>query len=311
MTTPERAGADFRTMFSLAGRMALVTGASRGIGAAIARMLGQMGADVAVNHLDDAAAAAAVVGELHAIGRRAAALDVDVGRKDVATALVMATEAALGPIDVLVICAARSIYAKLEDVREEDVDAQIETNFKAMVRLLNGVVPGMAKRRFGRVVTIGSIVQAAPLPILPIYAAMKAAHDNLMRGLACRWAAHGVTLQQRVARADPHRAQCLAPRARRRLGRIFALGELRGPRGRTRGSRVHGGDVLRAWRVIRHGREPVCGRRRADPGPPGHGGTNIGRLNGGSYGLAKSLEDSSWYSVSAPLRGARYRRSRW
>jgi len=60
--------------------------------------------------------------------------------------------------------------------------------------LLKAVVPGMVKRRFGRVVTIGSIVQAAPLPTLPIYAAMKAAHDNLIRGLACRWAAHGVTL---------------------------------------------------------------------------------------------------------------------
>jgi NAD(P)-dependent dehydrogenase (short-subunit alcohol dehydrogenase family) len=181
-------------MFSLAGRTALVTGASRGIGAAIARVLGQMGADVAVNHLDDGAAAEAVVAELRALGRRAAAFDVDVARQDVAASLVAAAAAALGPIDVLVISAARSLYAKLEEAREEDIDAQIETNFKATVRLLNAVVPDMARRGFGRVVTIGSITQAAPLPILPVYGAMKAAHEHLIRGLACRYARHGVTL---------------------------------------------------------------------------------------------------------------------
>jgi NAD(P)-dependent dehydrogenase (short-subunit alcohol dehydrogenase family) len=190
--TPGRA--DFRAMFSLAGRTALVTGASRGIGAAVARVLGHMGADVAVDHLGDGAAADAVVAELRAMGRRAAAFDVDVAPKDAAASLAAAAAAALGPIDVLVISAARSIYAKLEDAREEDIDAQIETNFKATVRLLNAVVPDMARRGFGRVVTIGSIVQAAPLAILPIYGAMKAAHENLIRGLACRWARHGVTL---------------------------------------------------------------------------------------------------------------------
>ncbi len=184
----------FREMYSLHGRTALVTGASRGIGAAIARVLGQMGADVAVNHLDDGAMAAQVVADLTAMGRRAAEFDVDISRKDIATSLVVAVEAAFAPIDVLVISAARSVFAKLEETREEDIDAQIETNFKATVRLLNAVVPAMAGRGFGRVVTIGSITQVAPLPILPIYSAMKAAHFNLIQGLACRWAPHGVTL---------------------------------------------------------------------------------------------------------------------
>ena len=185
--------ADFPTMYSLAGRTALVTGASRGIGAAIARVLGEMGANVAVNHLGDAGAAAAVVADLASLGRRAAAFDVDVARRDVAAALVAAAEAALGPIDVLVVGAARSVQAPLEEVRDEDVDTQIETNFKATVRLLNAVVPGMARRGFGRVVTIGSIVQAAPLATLPIYGAMKAAHEHLVRGMAVRWAKSGVT----------------------------------------------------------------------------------------------------------------------
>jgi len=184
----------FSGLYSLAGRTALVTGASRGIGAAIARILGQMGAGVAVNHLDDGVAAAQVVAELQAMGRRAAAFDVDVARNDIATSLVAAAETALGPVDVLVVSAARSIHAKLEDVREEDVDAQIQTNFKATLRLLNAVVPGMATRGFGRVVTIGSITEAAPLPTLPIYGAMKAAQQQLVRGLACRFAPHGVTL---------------------------------------------------------------------------------------------------------------------
>lgn len=194
MSTPHGTGPDFRAMYSLAGRTALVTGASRGIGAAIARTLGDMGADVAVNHHGDGAAADGIAAELRARGRRAAAFDVDVARRDVAVSLVGAAAAALGPIDVLVISAARSIYAKLEESSEADIDAQIEANFKATLRMLNAVLPGMAERGFGRVVTIGSIVQAAPLPILPIYGAMKAAHEHIIRGLACRWARHGVTL---------------------------------------------------------------------------------------------------------------------
>jgi NAD(P)-dependent dehydrogenase (short-subunit alcohol dehydrogenase family) len=165
MGTPERTRVSFQAMYSLAGRVALVTGATRGIGAAIARTLAEMGADLGINHYDDGAAAEKIVAELRAMGRRAAAFDV----------------------------AARSIYATLEETSESDIDAQIETNFKATVRLLNAVVPGMAERGFGRVVTIGSIVQCAPLPNLPIYGAMKAAHDHLIRNLACRWARCGVT----------------------------------------------------------------------------------------------------------------------
>jgi NAD(P)-dependent dehydrogenase (short-subunit alcohol dehydrogenase family) len=188
------AGTDFRALYSLEGRTALVTGASRGIGAAIARILAQMGADVAINHLADGATAEQLATELRAPGRRAAAFDVDVARTDIAASLVAPVEAALGPVDVLVVSAARSIYATLDTVSDADIDAQIETNFKATVRLLNAVVPAMAKRGFGRVVTIGSITQEAPLAIVPIYAAMKAAHYNLIRGEAVRWAAHGVTL---------------------------------------------------------------------------------------------------------------------
>jgi NAD(P)-dependent dehydrogenase (short-subunit alcohol dehydrogenase family) len=193
MGTPERTRVSFQAMYSLAGRVALVTGATRGIGAAIARTLAEMGADLGINHYDDGAAAEKIVAELRAMGRRAAAFDVDVARPDVATALVEPAASVLGPIDLLVINAARSIYATLEETSESDIDAQIETNFKATVRLLNAVVPGMAERGFGRVVTIGSIVQCAPLPNLPIYGAMKAAHDHLIRNLACRWARCGVT----------------------------------------------------------------------------------------------------------------------
>lgn len=184
----------FHELYGLHGRTALVTGASRGIGAAIARVLAQMGADVAVNHLDDAAAARGVVADIEALGRRAVALDVDVARRDVATALVAAAQQALGPLDVLVVNAARSIHATLEATIEEDIDAQVETNFKATVRLLNATLPAMAQRGFGRVVTIGSIVQEAPIPTLPVYGALKAAHHALVRGLAVRYAARGVTL---------------------------------------------------------------------------------------------------------------------
>ncbi len=184
---------ELEAMLSLAGRAALVTGASRGIGRAVARLLGRMGADLAIDHLGDPLAADELAGELRAMGRSAATFDVDVARPDVASALVAAAEAALGPIDVLVLSAARSTQGPLEELAEEEIEAQIATNFRATVRLLDAVVPGMVARGFGRVVAIGSVVQAAPLPTLPIYGALKAAQDHLLRNLAVRHARAGVT----------------------------------------------------------------------------------------------------------------------
>ena len=246
-----------------------MTGASRGIGAAIARMLAQMGADVAINHLADGATAEQLATELHALGRRAAAFDVDVARKDIAAALVAPVVAALGQVDVLVISAARLIYGTLETVSDADVDAQVETNFKATARLLNAVVPAMAKRGFGRVVTIGSITQEAPLADRPDLRRDEggALQPHPWRGRPVGGARRHA--QQRVARADPHRAQRVAARTWRRLGRVRALVQLRAPRGRARGSRLRGRDVLRARRVVRHRREPVRRWRRADRGATG------------------------------------------
>lgn len=185
--------ADLERMLGLEGRVALVTGASRGIGRAVARLLAALGADVAIDHQGDAAEAEALAGELRAAGRRAAAFDVDVARPDIVDALVRPAEAALGPIDLLVISAARSPQALLEELEETAIRGQIETNFMATVRLIDAVVPGMAARGFGRVVAIGSIVQTAPLPSLPIYGALKAAQEHLMRHLAVRFARSGVT----------------------------------------------------------------------------------------------------------------------
>jgi len=179
--------------FSLAGRTILVTGASQGIGRAIALMAGHLGADVAINHFGDAEAADALRDELRTLGRRAAAFDMNVSAAGASAALVQRARADLGPVDTLVINAAIARYADFETLGDDDVDAHVSMNFKAPIALIRAVLPDMIQRRFGRVVTIGSINQESPSSILPVYAALKAAQLNLVLGLARRWASSGIT----------------------------------------------------------------------------------------------------------------------
>ncbi len=181
-------------MVELAGRVALVTGGSRGIGAAIAMALGAAGASLAVNYREREDAARAVVDRLRARGVRATAVQADVSRADPVAAMVAAVETALGPIDILVNNAGIGPVRGVDDLTEADFDATIAVNLKSAFLCTQAVLPGMRARRWGRIVNISSGAARGAGGVGPHYNASKAGLEGLTRGYAARLVQEGITV---------------------------------------------------------------------------------------------------------------------
>jgi len=187
--------------FSMAGRRALVTGGSVSIGRSIALVFADAGADVAIHHARaaDAAfgkpdAAVETAGLIRQSGSKCAVVEADFERHGEARRSVEAAIAALGGVDVLVICASIQYRAPFDAVTPEQIDRQIQINFKATIELLQAGLPPMKERGWGRVITIGSINQTNPEAQLSVYAALKSAQQNLALNLARQYAPFGVTI---------------------------------------------------------------------------------------------------------------------
>jgi NAD(P)-dependent dehydrogenase (short-subunit alcohol dehydrogenase family) len=181
-------------LFDLSGRVALVTGSSRGIGRAIALGLADCGSAVAIHCASRVQEAQSVAGTIEAAGRRATAIAADLSSAQACRELVAETTARLGHIDILVLNASAEIRRDWRDVSDDDFDIQVAVNFRAPLLLMQSVVPGMADRGWGRVVSIGSIQEVKPNPRLLVYAALKCAQANVIVNLARQYAARGVTL---------------------------------------------------------------------------------------------------------------------
>lgn len=178
----------------LAGRVALVTGGSRGIGRAIALALADAGADVAVNYREQTAAAEKVAGIVRAQGRRAIAVAADVSENAAVTRMVARVEAELGPIGVLVNNAGIALIRGLDDLTEEEFDLTIKVNLKSVFLCTRAVVPAMRACRWGRIVNISSGAARGPGGIGVHYNASKAGLEGLTRGYAARLVRDGITV---------------------------------------------------------------------------------------------------------------------
>ena len=173
--------------FRLDRRRALVTGGDAGIGAAIARTLSAAGARVAVGCLSGAEAA------VSALGSGAIGIEADLGDRAALERLLATVEDKFGGLDILVLNAAVQVRAAWESLQPADVDRQIAVNLTATLRLTATFLPGMRDRGWGRLLAIGSVQQAKPHPDMPVYGALKAAQEHLVRNLARQLAPHGVT----------------------------------------------------------------------------------------------------------------------
>jgi 3-oxoacyl-[acyl-carrier protein] reductase len=182
-------------MVELEGRVALVTGASRGIGKAIAVALGEAGAAVAVNYRERSEAAAAVAEAIRSNGGSAAAFGADVSLGTAVHKMIDEVEARLGQIDVLVNNAGTAAPHGLDDMTEPDFDAAIATNLKSAFLCTQAVLPGMRARRWGRIVNVSSIGARIGSGSVSVgYGAAKAGLEGLTRAYALRLAPEGVTV---------------------------------------------------------------------------------------------------------------------
>jgi 3-oxoacyl-[acyl-carrier protein] reductase len=175
--------------------VALVTGASRGIGAAVARVLAEDGWPVAVNYRTDAERASEVAGAIEQAGGRAATLQADVADPDAAEGLLRDAEEALGaPVLVLVNNAGVRRDGLSPHIPDEDWDLVLATNLSAAFRLTRRAVRGMIRARFGRVVNMASIVGIRANPGQANYAAAKAGLIGFTHTVAAEVARRGVTV---------------------------------------------------------------------------------------------------------------------
>jgi 3-oxoacyl-[acyl-carrier protein] reductase len=181
-------------MPNLNGRVALVTGASRGIGAAIAIALAGAGAAVAVNYRERAAEADAVVTRIREIGGRAVAVAADVSQATAIARMMDEVTSALGPIDILVNNAGIAMVRGIDDLTEADFDQTIAVNLKSAFLCTQAVVPAMRAKKWGRIVNISSGAARGAGAIGVHYNASKAGMEGLTRGYAARLVKEGITV---------------------------------------------------------------------------------------------------------------------
>jgi 3-oxoacyl-[acyl-carrier protein] reductase len=178
----------------LSGRVALVTGASRGIGKAVALALAAAGADVAVNYVARETEAGGVADAVRRRGRRALPVRADVSSGSEVAAMLEAVEGGLGPVAVLVNNAGIAMRRGIEDLTEADFDRTIAVNLKSAFLCTQAVLPGMRSRRWGRIVNISSGAARGAGIVGAHYNASKAGMEGLTRGYAARLAKEGITV---------------------------------------------------------------------------------------------------------------------
>ncbi len=175
---------------NLCGRTALVTGASRGIGREIAIGLAECGANIILNYAGNDQKANETRQIIEGLGVGCSLAKVDLSQPDCATRMAQQAEQA----DILVLNASVQHRNPWNQIPIEEMDQQMNTNFRASLLLVQQYAPGMIERGWGRIITIGSVQETRPHPDMIVYAATKVAQTHMAKALAIQLAPHGITV---------------------------------------------------------------------------------------------------------------------
>lgn len=186
------------SLFDLGGRVALVTGTSRGLGQYMARALAKAGADLVLTSRD-VKRLAPFEAEIRALGHRALSIELDVRSKDSIEKMVAAATAEFDHLDILVNNAGCNVRKPALDVTWDDWNLILETNLRGSFFVAQAVARGMIARRYGRIINIGSVTSVAGCAGLAPYGASRGGVKQLTMSLADDWGKYGVTVN------------CLAP----------------------------------------------------------------------------------------------------
>ena len=176
--------------FDLTGKTALVTGSSRGIGKAIAFLLGRSGAHVIFHGVKMGDALQSALSEAKAEGIDCSALTADLGCEE--SAAKLAADCA-GKVDILVLNASVQQYMYLRDFETREFEREINANLRSAYLMLKAFLPPLQARKWGRVISVGSVKQMRPAARLSVYSVTKAALQNLMDNSAKEYACDGIT----------------------------------------------------------------------------------------------------------------------
>ena len=182
------------TQTSLNGKVALVTGASRGIGKGIALALAAAGCDVAVNYVSRETDAQGTADAIRALGRRAVAVKGDVSKSADVAALIAAVESGLGPIEILVNNAGRATFQSIEQMTEASWNETLAVNLTSVFLLSHAVLPGMRARKWGRIINLTSVAAQAGSVMAVHYSAAKAGVIAATKSYARLLAKEGITV---------------------------------------------------------------------------------------------------------------------
>lgn len=183
-----------KSLFSMKGRIVLITGSARGIGCGIAQAFAEFGATVVLHDIRMDETLESELKKVRVFTPESAAVIGDLAEPDMGRKIVADTMAAVGAPDVVIANASVQMRKPWTDVTAEDAWLQMQVNFLSVLQMFQAAYPAMKEKGWGRMVTIGSVQEKRPHIEMPIYAASKSALENLVRNMSRVVAPEGITI---------------------------------------------------------------------------------------------------------------------